>query len=144
MKKKDFIKKYYEDTGEWYWVRTKLQATKNHPKDSQDLRKGGVVPFGENQFGLDSGLYLEEYLTHLDPTDEHMFNLPKYGKKFRKNLHKNREKEIFFYPQKVGYHLVGDMMPKVNIFTLFPIYKICNFYTNMYIFLSRSFPNILR
>ena len=113
LKKKDFIKKYYEDDDKWYYVRTKLQATKNHPKDSQDLRKGGVVPFGANKFGLDSGLFLEEYLTHLDPNNECMFNLPMYGKKFRKNLHKNRAKEIYYYDQKVGYHLVGDMMPKV-------------------------------
>ena len=142
MKKKDFIKKYYEDTGEWYWVRTKLQATKNHPKDSQDLRKGGVVPFGENQFGLDSGLYLEEYLTHLDPTNEHMFNLPMYGKKFRKNLHKNRENEIYYYPQKVGYHLVGDMMPKVNTYYINIIFYILLWYIIISKILGRIFVKI--
>ena len=40
-----------EELGSAY-VRAKLQASKNHPKDSQDLRKGGVIAFEENEHGL--------------------------------------------------------------------------------------------
>ena len=81
---------YYEDDDKWYYVRTKLQATKNHQKGSQDLRKGGVIPFEENEMGVDSGLYLELYMKLLNPGNPCMFQQPRYGKAFKKTIHKKQ------------------------------------------------------
>ena len=117
LTKSHFKKMYDSDEDESYWVRTKLLGTKNHPKDSQDLRKGGVIPYGENEFGVDSGLWLELFLKLLNTKTKNpnIFQMPMYGKKFRKNLHKKQKgKETYFYAKKVGHTLVGGMMPKVN------------------------------
>ena len=104
-----------EELGSAY-VRAKLQATKNHPKDSQDLRKGGVIAFEENEHGLNSGLYIQLYMRHLNPANKNMFQLPNYGKKFKKNIHKKKKggKEVYYSNQKVGNTYVGHFMPKVN------------------------------
>ena len=92
------------------------QKSKNHKDDSQDLRKGGLIPFEENEFGLSSGLYLEMYQSLLSPDHKNMFQLPKYGKAFKKTLHKKKkEKEVLYVNQKVGHTYVGHFMPKVNI-----------------------------
>ena len=104
-----------EELGSAY-VRAKLQASKNHPNDSQDLRKGGVIAFEENEHGLNSGLYIQLYKRHLNPARENMFQLPCYGKKFRKNIHKKKKGrlEVLYSNQKVGKGYVGQFMPKVN------------------------------
>ena len=115
LTKSHFKKVYDNDTEEWFWVRTKLLGTKNHPKDSQDLRKGGVIPYGENEFGVDSGLWLELFLKLLNPKNPNIFQRPMYGKKFKKYLHKKQKGKVtYFHPKKVGHTLVGQMMPKVN------------------------------
>jgi hypothetical protein len=115
LKRRDFKKMYYEDDDKWYYVRTKLQATKNHQKGSQDLRKGGVIPFEENEMGVDSGLYLELYMKLLNPGNECMFQQPRYGKKFKKTIHKKQAQPNYFYAKKIGHMLVAEMMPKVNL-----------------------------
>ena len=74
-----------------------------------------MIPFEENEFGLDSGLWLELFLRHLNPDNPNLFQMPKYGKKMRKAIHKKQEKEVYFYPKKVGHCLISEMMPKVNI-----------------------------
>ena len=115
MQKNHFKKVHYEDEG-WCYVRTRTQKSKNHKDDSQDLRKGGLIPFEENEFGLSSGLFLEKYQSLLSPDHKNMFQLPKYGKAFKKTIHKKKKgNEVLFVNQKVGHTYVGQFMPKVNI-----------------------------
>lgn len=99
----------------WYFVEAKLQASKNHPKDSQDLRAGGIITFEENENGLNCGLFFEKYQEFLNPTNDNLFQQPKYGKAFKKDLHNKKKQNVYYYPSKVGHTLVGQMMPKVNI-----------------------------
>ena len=98
------------------YVRQKAGVTKNHQKDSQDLRKGGLVPFEVNEYGLNSGLFLQEFFGLLNPKRKNVFQLPSTGKFFAKrNLHKKKNtKECYYANQKVGKSYVGDFMPKVN------------------------------
>ena len=96
------------------WVRAKIQGTKNLPKDSQDIRAGGIIPYGANEFGLDSGLYFELFQNYLNPKNNKLFQRPMYGKKFRKNIHKKGTK-TYFIKKKVGHNLVSQMMPLVII-----------------------------
>lgn len=98
-----------------FYTRAKLLGTKNHPKDSQDLRKGGIINYGANEFGLDAGLFYELSENFANSEDNHIFQLPHYGKKLRKNIHKNGYKP-YFYAKKVGHNLIHQMMPKVNSF----------------------------
>ena len=97
------------------WVRCKTGKSKNHQNDSQDLRKGGLIPFGKNKFGFDSGLFIEDYQKHLNPGNKNMFQRPKYGKAFTKNLHKKKKQEVYYCNTKVGHTYVGKFMPKVYI-----------------------------
>ena len=100
----------------WCYVRCKAGVSKNYQRESQNLKKGGLIPFGENEFGLDSGLYLELYQRHLNPGNKNMFQKPTWGKKFRKNLHKKKKRDTYYCNSKVGKTYVGYFMPEVNIF----------------------------
>ena len=112
------FKKVHDKKLGYYWVRAKLQGTKNHPDDSQDLRKGGIIIFEENENHLNSGLYFEYFMKFLNPESDFLFQLPKYGKAFTQAIHKRKRQEVYFYKSKVGHTLVGQMMPKVNMFDL--------------------------
>ena len=43
------------------WVRCKTGKSKNYQNDSEDLRKGGLIPYGKNKHGFDAGLFIEDY-----------------------------------------------------------------------------------
>ena len=105
----------YDEKLGWFYVRAKLQGTKNHAKDSQDLRAGGIINFEVNENGLNPGLYFETYQKFLNPENNLLFQQPKYGKPFKKDFHKKKKQYVYYYKSKVGHTLVGEMMPKVNI-----------------------------
>lgn len=96
------------------YVRNKFQKSKNFQKESQDINSGGVITFEANDLGLNSGRYLELYMQTLNPGNKNLFQRPKYGKKFRKRIHKDNKLKILYVNRKVGKVLVGKMMPKVN------------------------------
>ena len=55
-------------------------------------------------------------MRHLNPANKNMFQLPCYGKKFPKNIHKKKKgkREVYYSNQTVGKTYVGHFMPKVN------------------------------
>ena len=74
-----------------------------------------MIPFEENEYGLNPGRYIELYQTHLNPKRNNMFQLPRTGKKFRRELHRKKKgREIYYANQKVGKTYVGYFMPKVK------------------------------
>jgi hypothetical protein len=75
--------------------------------------EGGIISYGENEFGLSPGLYFEMYQKLLNPQNNRLFQPPKYGKAFQKTIHKGACK-TYFVNKKVGYQFIGEMMPKVN------------------------------
>ena len=98
------------------WVRSKTGKSKNYQNDSEDLRKGGLIPYGKNKHGFDAGLFIEDYQKLLNPGNKNMFQRPKYGKAFTKNLHKKKKgQEVYYCKTKIGHTYVGKFMPKVNI-----------------------------
>ena len=116
LRKDHFEKKFHEEIG-WYWGKTKFQKSKQHAKTSQDIRKGGIIPYGPNEFGVDSGLILEMYLTHLNPKNVNMFQLAKSGKNYHKELHKIQSNPgIYYSNQKMGKMSIAEMMPRVSNF----------------------------
>ena len=126
LRKNHFKKMHFEDEDKSYWVRTKLLATKQHKKNSQDLRKGGVIPFEANEFGVDPGLFLELYMTYLNPKNKRLFARPIWGKKVAKILLQYKAKKILFCNIPMGHNLIGDMIPKVTKINYRKIKNFCS------------------
>ena len=113
MRKDHFEKKFHDEIG-WYYCKTKFQKQKQHVRTSQDIRKGGIIPFETNEFGVNPGEILQMYLTHLNPDNVSMFQLAKTGKNFHKYLHKSQTNGIYYCNSPMGKMTIAQMMPKVN------------------------------
>ena len=112
MLTKDHFNKHYDEEIGWFWSKVKGEASKNHKKDFQKLKEGGIIPQGDcNEFGLDPGLYIEMYLSHLNPENNRFFQKPSYGKDFK--IHKD-ETNVYYANSAVGHTLVGLFMPNVS------------------------------
>ena len=97
-----------------HYAKYKFQLTKQHQKDSQNIKIGGLISFEENDEGLSSGRYFDLYQTHLNPKNDFLFQLPSTGKKFVKVLHLPQNGTVYYANSPVGKMLIAEMMPKVN------------------------------
>ena len=114
LRKDHFNKHFDEENDFYYFSQVKAQSSKNPKGDKQNLKEGGIIPFGKTEFELDLGLFIELYLSHLDPANPYFFQKPMLGKQFQ--IHKD-ETKIYYYSLKgslkVGHNTVKQMMPKV-------------------------------
>ena len=123
--KKEHFKICAED-GQKFFKKTVGELSKNHRygltnifkmsklvliffrSDDEDLTFGGIIPFEENDFGLNPGVYLEKYLERLHPECDFLFQRPKRpSKKFK--LEDNPT--VWYEPSKVGLNLVANFLP---------------------------------
>ena len=52
------MKVFEEDIG-WHYQQVKSQKTKNHQRNHQNMKLGGIIPYGmKNECGLDPGLFI--------------------------------------------------------------------------------------
>ena len=111
IKKSHFKKKFDKKNNLYYYERVESERTKNHQNDDENLALGGIIPFFENERGLNNGLYLELFSTFLNEDYPTFFQRPKRrAKKF--NIHKPKTK-CYFDRSKVGRTFVSEMMPKL-------------------------------
>ena len=66
LKISDFEIREHPHVGKFY-KKIVGEATKNHKADSEDLEAGGIIPFKENEFGFNSGLFMQDYIAKLNP-----------------------------------------------------------------------------
>jgi hypothetical protein len=109
---KDFLKKIENpDDGSIYFAQAKSEAKKNHKTDSEDLRKGGVIPFLTNPQGLNLGRYMELFMEKLSG-NKNLFQRPmRAGKK--NNIH-DPKVTVYFENSKVGPHTIPKLLPKLS------------------------------
>ena len=89
-----FQKFFDEDLG-YHYRQVKAQKTKNWQKNAQNMKLSGIIPYGEkNKFGLDPGLYIESYLSRLDPSNPNFFQASRKGKQFKKSIHRNQNQNL--------------------------------------------------
>ena len=100
----------YEFEGLKYWKKIKGESSKNHPRDSEDLRKGSFMLHEENDFGFNPGAYFELWLSKTD-TSQFMFCTPKQPSK----QFKIRSNPVIWYTKnKIGVNKVAEAMPKIS------------------------------
>ena len=83
------------------WVRCKTGKSKNYQNDSEDLRKGGLIPYGKNKYGFDAGLFIEDYQKFLNPGNKNMFQCQSTEKLLQKTFTKRRGRRSTIATQKL-------------------------------------------
>ena len=95
-----------------YYQKIVGESSKNHQMDSEILEAGGIIMFKVNNFGLDCGKYLEDYIAKLDPTCEFLFPRPlRQSKHMQGNLHVI---PIWYECTKIGVNQVGKALPELS------------------------------
>ena len=114
--KKSALKKFIDpETNAQYYQKVQGEQSKNHQNDREDLRKGGIIPFEANPYGLNPGLYIQTYLSALNEKNVYLFQRPiRRSLKFDKAIHLPETKCLFEENAKVGKNLVGKMLPTLT------------------------------
>lgn len=110
LKRSHFEKRYDEDLDEHYYAEIEATFSKNHRNDDEGNRdeKGATIPFRTSENGFNPGEFIENSEEYSCKENPHFFQRPL--KKL--DIHDPKTK-VYFGRQKVGKHLIADMLSQV-------------------------------
>ena len=95
-----------------YYKKVLGEESKNHKLDSENLANCGIIPCTVNKFGVNPGLVLDVYLSHLNPKCEYLFQQPRRASKFF--LLDEPETTVLYETTKVGVNKTGEMLKNLT------------------------------
>eukprot|EP00093_Oithona_nana_P003223 03223.XXX_133367_134008_1 [CDS] Oithona nana genome sequencing. len=112
LKKTDFEIFEHPKVGRYYQKIVGEPSSRNYNADSEVLEAGGVILFKVNEFGLNCGQYLKDYIAKLDPNCPFLFPIPK-------RLSQNMIGYLHTIPDwyectKIGLNQLAKPLPEVS------------------------------
>ena len=109
LKKTDFEIFKHPKVGRYY--QKIVGESKYYDADSLVLESGGVIMFKDNEFGLNCGQYLKDYIAKLDPNCPYLFPRPMRQGKCYGFLH---QRSVWYECTKIGVNQLGKSLPEVS------------------------------
>ena len=87
------------------------ESSKNHPDDSENLEKSGIIPFMTDEFGYNPGEFLEIYLASTSSKVDRLFQQPQRKAKWF-SIH-DFAIDCLFEGKGVGINMIRLMLKKL-------------------------------
>ena len=91
-----------------FFIQVLGEKTKNHQNDSENLEKGGIVPYATDEYGFNPGKFLELYLDSTNEKLDRLFQKPQRAAKWF-SVHKF-EITTLYENAPIGRNLIGNML----------------------------------
>ena len=90
----------------------KVSPNSNFPNCNQQKElEGGLILFEPNAVGFNPGLYMERFMSKLNPDTKYLITRPLRKSRYF-NIHENPQ--VWYEKNKVGINLVTRMMPVLS------------------------------